>query len=83
MISITLNGEPKQIADRSSLKELLADLNLPSEGVAVAINGEVVSRSAHDTVILRDHDVVEIIHAVGGGTVNLSVGIFLDSLGSA
>ncbi|MGW0071125.1 sulfur carrier protein ThiS [Streptosporangium sandarakinum] len=36
-------------------------------GVAVAVNGEVVSRGAWDSTALADADAVEVLTAVQGG----------------
>ena len=67
MIRFRLNGEIREARDSLSLRELLSELNLPEVGVAVAVNDAVIPRGDHPATILRDNDVVEIIHAVGGG----------------
>ena len=67
---IKLNGEFREIRDSLNVKKLLDELNLPTDGVAVAINEEVVPRANYAGRDFREDDVVEIIHAVGGGSMN-------------
>ena len=64
---LKVNGEEKQVNDIATVADLLARIGLPKEGVAVAVNMEVVSKSEHATHRLEDGDQVEVIRAVGGG----------------
>lgn len=66
-MNIHLNGELRQIEPALSLIELLAAEGLAERRVAVEVNGEIVPRSQHATHPLQDGDVVEIVHALGGG----------------
>ena len=66
-MQIRLNGEPYSLENGLCLSALIRDLGLGSDGVAVAINGEIIPRATHPTRELKDGDEVEIIHAVGGG----------------
>ena len=70
MIRIKLNGEFREIKPGANLKILLDELNLPLDGLAVAINDMVIPRKDYLETQLRDADHVEIIHAVGGGATN-------------
>ncbi|MFZ5481375.1 MAG: sulfur carrier protein ThiS [Myxococcota bacterium] len=60
-----VNGEERPAA--ATVAALLAELEAPPEGVAVAVNGEVVPRREWATRALSDEDRVEVIRAVGGG----------------
>jgi sulfur carrier protein ThiS len=42
-VTITPNGSPQQIADGSTLDQLVAVFSLPRQGVALAMNSEVVT----------------------------------------
>ncbi len=66
-LSITVNGQPRRLPEGATLGELLATLSVPTEGVAVALNLEVVPRRRLETQRLRDGDRVELVRAVGGG----------------
>ncbi|HEV2762326.1 MAG TPA: sulfur carrier protein ThiS [Pyrinomonadaceae bacterium] len=64
---VQLNGETKDVAEGLSLEELVAQLNLAPERLAVELNREVVRRADWPRVKLSEGDRVEIVHFVGGG----------------
>ncbi|MCH9671184.1 MAG: sulfur carrier protein ThiS [Gammaproteobacteria bacterium] len=66
-MDITLNGEPRSLADGATVAHLIAELDLANRRTAVEVNREVVPRSTYADVTLNDGDAVEIVHAVGGG----------------
>ncbi|HEV2062543.1 MAG TPA: sulfur carrier protein ThiS [Solirubrobacteraceae bacterium] len=63
---ITLNGKPAD-ADGLTIAELLARLELPQRGVAVAVDAEVVPKSEWDRHVVADGAHVEVVTAVQGG----------------
>ena len=65
---IQLNGEPREVNDQISLRELIASLSLQAERVAVELNQTVVRRAEWERTMLQAEDKVEIVHFVGGGT---------------
>ncbi|MCB1775046.1 MAG: sulfur carrier protein ThiS [Gammaproteobacteria bacterium] len=66
-MQILLNGTSREVADNSTLADLLAALDLPGQRFAVEINEELVPRSAHAVHQLNADDRVEIVSAIGGG----------------
>jgi sulfur carrier protein len=67
-VHLTVNGNPRQAAGELTVAALVKDLsNGQQRGVAVAINGEVVPRSAWAGQSLRDGDRVEVLTAAQGG----------------
>ncbi len=66
-MQITLNGEPHQIPEGTSVSGLLKTLNIPLVKVAVERNLAIVPRSQFDTVRLSDGDTIEIVRFIGGG----------------
>lgn len=66
-MKISVNGQSRDIADGSTVASLLADLDAPGRGIAVARNDTVVRRAAFESERLDDGDRVEIIKAVAGG----------------
>jgi len=66
-MTITVNGDRRDIADGSTVGALIAQLGLRPDGMAVARNGDVVPRTAIDAVVLAYGDTIEIIVAVAGG----------------
>ena len=67
LVNATVNGEPRAVSDGTTVAELLAELNVGTEGIAVAVNERVVRRATFGEVALREGDAVEIIRAVAGG----------------
>ena len=66
-MQIQVNGEPLEVAEQSSLGDLIAQLQLGGKRIAVELNLEIIPRSAHDSTLLKADDQVEIVHAIGGG----------------
>ncbi|RRU19776.1 sulfur carrier protein ThiS [Stenotrophomonas sp. 278] len=66
-MNIQLNGAPRQFPHSITVQQLLDLEQLTQRRVAVEVNGEIVTRSLHGSHALADGDVVEIVHALGGG----------------
>ncbi len=66
-MTVQVNGEPCQLPDVATIAALLEHLQLPRDGVAVAVNAHVVPKTTHRTHRLAAGDRVEIVRAVGGG----------------
>lgn len=66
-VNFTLNGDSRQLPQDSTVLDLLRAEHLTERRVAVEVNGEIVTRSLHSTHALREGDLVEIVHALGGG----------------
>ncbi len=64
--SITLNGAPHN-SKAVTIADLVRELDLAPEKVAVERNGEIVPRSTLGEAALAEGDVLEIVHFVGGG----------------
>lgn len=67
MISIQLNGEPRQIMPGLSIAALVEQIGLDPTKVAVERNREIVPRSTLAAVRVEADDQLEIVHFVGGG----------------
>ena len=66
-MKVVVNGEPTLVADGLTVDALAASILDRPRGVAVAVNGEVVPKSAWASTSLRDHDQVEVVTARQGG----------------
>ena len=64
---ITINGSQENYPAKTAVSQLLNQLNLQDKRIALEINREIIPRSEYDQHILNDGDIVEIIHAIGGG----------------
>jgi thiazole synthase len=64
--TITLNGDPRHTG-AATIADLVRELELAPEKVAVERNGEIVPRSTLGEAPLAEGDRLEIVHFVGGG----------------
>jgi sulfur carrier protein len=65
-MQISVNGEVQTIGPQS-LETYLSDKSLLGRRIAVERNGDIVPKSQFSEVTLEDGDVLEIVHAIGGG----------------
>ena len=66
-ISVEVNGEPRQVAEGTSVADMLREIGIDPNKVAVEHNLEVVPRSTLADVQVGEGDSFEIVHFVGGG----------------
>ena len=66
-ITLTVNGEPREVAPGTTVAALVDALGVGSRGVAVAVNAEVVPRSTWADAGLAAGDAVEVLRAAQGG----------------
>jgi sulfur carrier protein len=66
-VNVSINGEDRELKDGLTITELLGELGLSHQRVAVEVNAEVIRRAAHPEHRLADGDQVEIVTFVGGG----------------
>tara|TARA_B100000586_G_C19981201_1_gene372061 strand:- start:343 stop:543 length:201 start_codon:yes stop_codon:yes gene_type:complete len=64
---VMVNGTPKEVVQELSIADLIRTLDLPKEGIAVALNGTVVLRKEQTNTTVQENDDIEIIRAVAGG----------------
>ncbi len=67
MITLTVNGEKREMEESVRLTAFLETLDFNPRHVAVARNGTVLQRKKWPEVILQDGDVLGIVRMVGGG----------------
>ena len=66
-MDVYVNGAPRALPEGANVADLLDELALSGQRLAVEVNMEIVPRSAHAAHVLRPGDRVEIVHAIGGG----------------
>lgn len=65
---LIINGKDHDdLPDGLTITQLIAHLDLPIRKIAIERNREVVPKSIYSHVKLQNHDVLEIIHFIGGG----------------
>ena len=66
-MTITVNGESKEVATPASVADLIEQLELNPRQVAVEVNLKLVPRAEHAQHQLADGDQLEIVTLAGGG----------------
>lgn len=66
-MQILLNGEPREVAEGTTLAALVAELVPAGSRYAVEVNEELVPRSEQEHHRLQPGDRVEVVQAIGGG----------------
>ena len=64
---VTVNGDARELADGTTVEQLVRELGLGARRIAVEINLDVVPRAEHAARLLHDGDVIEIVQFIGGG----------------
>jgi len=67
-MKLTINGEPRECSAICTLSDLVAQLGMKPDRVAVELNRELVRRDRWPTTQLANGDKLEIVHFVGGGS---------------
>jgi sulfur carrier protein len=69
-VILTINGDERTFESVSSVSDLVAQLGMKSDRVAVELNRELVPRDRWFATNLSEGDKLEIVHFVGGGCPN-------------
>jgi len=66
-MKLQINGNPRDFSAPLSLQDLLQQLGIKPDRVAVELNRNIVPREQWEKTPLSDGDRLEIVHFVGGG----------------
>jgi len=66
-VQILVNGETREVTGKSTIGNLLVELDLNVRYVAVEVNRQLVPRARHAEHVLQEGDQLEIVTLVGGG----------------
>lgn len=67
LMTISVNGQPQEVAANLTVATLLQQLDLQPDRVAVEVNLKILDRSSFNTWNLQEGDHVEILSFIGGG----------------
>jgi thiamine biosynthesis protein ThiS len=68
-MQIQVNGQPRDCRSGSTVGDLLRELEIKMERVAVELNLEILDRKDFEGRSLKEGDRVEILSFIGGGTL--------------
>lgn len=66
-MQIIINGEQRDVLDGLTAAQLVEDMAITGQRIAMEVNLEIVPRSGYAEHTFKAGDKVEIVHAVGGG----------------
>lgn len=66
-ITVTVNGDEREITRGHTVKTFLESLDLHPGLVVVERNREILARDRYDDVEVEAGDLLELVHFVGGG----------------
>lgn len=66
-MKIQVNEQELNLADNTTIEQLLIELDKPLMGSAVAVNQEIISRSSWAQHILSEGDQISLFQAIAGG----------------
>lgn len=66
-MQVSVNGEQRQFPAASTVADVVTAVGTTTQGIAVALNGELVRRGSWDEVVVGDGARLEIFTAVQGG----------------
>ncbi|MEP2240008.1 MAG: sulfur carrier protein ThiS [Maribacter sp.] len=67
MIDIIVNDTPRLVKPESTLDDIIKELGISINGIAVAVNENIVAKTAWNTKLLLENDEVLVIRATQGG----------------
>ena len=65
-MELIINGDKRSITAKN-VSQLIEQLGMKADRVAIELNREIVSRDRWPQTPLKDGDQLEIVHFVGGG----------------
>ena len=67
---VILNGDEREFPDALTLAQLVEQLGMKADRLAVELNRQIVRREQWATTQLHEGDKIEVVHFVGGGARN-------------
>jgi sulfur carrier protein len=64
---ININGKLAEVADKSSLHDLLNSRGINQKAVILELNGQIIRSECWSATALNQNDKLEIIRIIGGG----------------
>jgi len=70
-MKVQINGEERDLPENLNVIDLLEEIGMKADRVAVELNREIVGREQWAATQLKDGDRLEVVHFVGGGTASV------------
>ena len=66
MAKIQINGKKVNLKNTISILEMVKKYKLTKKAVAIELNGKILPKAKYKQ-LLKDRDIIEIVHFIGGG----------------
>ena len=66
-IQVFIYGKKKMCNERNNLLELLKNLKISYNGIAIEINYTFIPKSQYKSTFIKNNDKIEIVQFIGGG----------------
>ncbi|WP_455586302.1 sulfur carrier protein ThiS [Bacteroides sp.] len=66
-MKVEVNNKEVELTHESTITQLTEQLELPSQGIAIAVNNKMIPRTEWDVFVLHENDKLVIIKAACGG----------------
>ena len=66
-IKIKVNGKTLSIEQNSTVVKLIKKLDIPLNKVAIELNKKIIDKKKLRDITLKNKDILEIVHFIGGG----------------
>ena len=66
-LTIELNQTPTTLSRPMTQTEMLSELDIPAQGLALAVNQTVVPQTLWDNTPVKDRDRIQLFQAIAGG----------------
>ena len=68
LVEIVVNGETRELKSGTTVEELVRELGLVPDRLAIEYNLHILKKKRWSTTALANGDRLEIVHFVGGGS---------------
>ena len=65
-IKIKVNGKFKSVPEEYKISDLVKDLKIPLQKVAIELNQEIIDKKRISKINFKKNDNIEIVHFIGG-----------------
>ncbi len=67
MAKIQINGRKINIKQKINVSDLLKKYKLDKKKIALELNGEIIPKQMYKKKFVKNEDIIEIVHFIGGG----------------
>ena len=66
-IEISINNEKKTVDEKSTLAQVLNQLNIDKRMISIAVNSDFVPKDQYDQLMINENDLIDVLTPIAGG----------------